>query len=149
MAIVSPKLITKLALCCLLTIWISPAVAIPESIRIASRLDPNAILITDVDIVFVYDAELAENFPTTKEAWFSRKFMMTRTAGDKMDIVSTFVPQGFDAVNPPLPDRKNQALKVFVFAHHDDSRTAAFDISAMTSVLIEVDVFGILVSASD
>lgn len=132
----------------LLAIWMVPALAVPESVRIVSRLDPNAIIITEVDIVFVYDAQLAENFPATKQAWYSGKFMFTRNAGDKIDVVNTFVPQGFDAVNPPLPDRKNDALRVFVFAQHDASDTKAFDITEFGRALIEIDQFGIRVSDS-
>ena len=37
-----------------------------QSLFIQSRLDYNAILITEVDVVFVYDDSVLENFPTTK-----------------------------------------------------------------------------------
>ena len=37
-----------------------------QSLFIQSLLDYNAILITEVDVVFVYDDSVLENFPTTK-----------------------------------------------------------------------------------
>lgn len=39
-----------------------------------SRLDYNVILITEVDIVFVFDDEVPENFPTTKTEWIGGAF---------------------------------------------------------------------------
>lgn len=126
--------------------WALPAFAVPETIRIVSRLDPNAIIITEVDVVFVYDTQLAEDFPATKQEWYSGKFMFTRNAGDKIDVVNTFVPQGFDAVNPPLPERKDTAIRVLVFAQHDATDTKAFDITDFSRALIEIDQFGIRVS---
>ena len=124
----------------------SATYALPETIRIVSRLDPNAIIITEVDIVFIYDTELAANFPTTKQAWYEGKFMFTRSAGDKIDVVNTFVPQGFDAVSPPLPERRNDARRIVVFAQHDASETRAFDITEFANALIEIDQFGIRVT---
>jgi hypothetical protein len=123
-----------------------PVAAVPDTIHIVSRLDPNAIIITEVDIVCIYDAELAAGFPATKKDWYSAKFMLTRNAGDKLDIVNTFVPQGFDTVDPPLPERLKQAKRILVFARHDDSETPAFDITDYSGALIEIDQFGIRVS---
>lgn len=123
--------------------------ALPEFIRITSRLDPNAITITEVDIVFIYDSELAANFPATKNDWYASKFMLTRNAGPKLDIVNTFIPQGFDSVAPPLPARRNEAVRIVVFAQHDASETAAFDITGFRDALIEIDTFGIRVSESN
>jgi hypothetical protein len=128
--------------------WLSPAAAAPESIHIVSRLDPNAIIITEVDIVCIYDAALAADFPATKKDWYSAKFMLTRNAGDKLDVVNTFVPQGFDAAHPPLPERMGQALRILVFAQHDDSETPAFDITDFANARIEIDPFGIRVTDS-
>lgn len=129
-------------------VWLSQAAALPESIHIVSRLDPNAITITEVDIVFIYDAALAADFPATKKEWYSAKFMLTRNAGDKLDVVNTFVPQGFDAAYPPLPERMHQAQRILVFAQHDDSETPAFDITDFANARIEIDPFGIRVTDS-
>ena len=117
-----------------------------ESVEIRSRLDPNAIIITEVDIVFIYDRDLADSFPETKSSWYSGKFMYTRRAGDRIDIVNTFIPQGFDAVAPPLPDRRDQALRVFVIDQHDAADTPPYEITDMRRILVEVDPFGIRVS---
>ena len=125
---------------------LNSAFALPETIRIKSTLDPNAILITEVDIVFIYNPDVIANFPATKKAWYSAKFMMTRNAGTDFEVVNTFVPQGFDAVNPPLPERLQEAQRILVFAQHDASDTAAFDITNFNNALIEIDTFGIRVS---
>lgn len=128
--------------------WLSPAAAVPESIHIVSRLDPNAITITEVDIVCIYDTALAADFPATKQDWYAAKFRLTRNAGDRLDVVNTFIPQGFDAVYPPLPERMGQALRILVFAQHDDSETPAFDITDFANARIEIDPFGIRVTDS-
>lgn len=132
---------------CLLAfiVWLSPAQALPESIRIVSILDPNAITITEVDIVFIYDADLASNFPATKKEWYTGKFMLTRNAGTNMDVVNTFVPQGFDSTSPPLPERRGDAVRIVVFALHDAPETPAFDITEFANALIQIDPFGIRV----
>lgn len=117
-----------------------------ESIQISSRLDPNAITITEVDVVFVYDQSIVDNFPATKSQWYQGKFMFTRNAADGVDIVNTFIPQGFDYLDLNLPERKQQALKVYVFAQHDDSARPALDITDFRSVLIEIDPFGVVLS---
>jgi len=117
-----------------------------DTIRIASRLDPNAIIITEVDVVFVYDQSIVDTFPATKSAWYSGKFMFTRRVGDAVDVINTFIPQGFDYLDLILPERKDQALKVYVFAQHDDSNRPALEISEADTVLIEIDPFGVVIS---
>lgn len=141
--------ISRLFFVVVLASWLTPVHALPEEIRIVSRLDPNAITITEVDIVFIYDSELAQGFPANKKDWYAGKFMLTRNAGAKLDIVNTFIPQGFDATTPPLPERKSEAVRIVVFALHDDSATRAFDITDFTNALIEIDPFGIRVSDLD
>lgn len=117
-----------------------------SSVNISSQLDPNAILITEVDIIFVYSKEIVDDFPGTRTAWYSGKRAFTRNAGDKVDIVNIFIPQGFDSVRATLPERRSEALKVYVFAEHDDSKAAPVDITELVNVLIEIDSFGIRVS---
>ena len=117
-----------------------------NSVSVRSRLDPNAILITEIDIIFVYDAELANNFPNKKSDWYSRKRAFTREAGEAVEIVNIFIPQGFDSVNATLPAHKDEAVKVFIFAYHDDSQAAPIDITEFGDVFVEIDQFGIRVS---
>ncbi len=133
----------------LIACLVAPTVAAEiKSIKISSTLDPNAIIITEVDVVFIYDQEIAESLAATKSAWYSGKFMFTRRVGEKVDIVNTFVPQGFDSVTLNLPDRHASALRAVVFAHHDDGESPAIDILEMEEVLIEIDPFGIRVTGS-
>ncbi|MCH7816600.1 MAG: hypothetical protein IIC60_08530 [Proteobacteria bacterium] len=130
-------------------LWIDTSLAEINSIRVSSRLDPNSITITEVDIVFIYDADIASNFPSTKSAWYSGKFMFTRTAGAAIDIVNIFIPQGFDFVDAILPERKDQAIRVVVFTQHDDSKAQPIDITELVDVLVEIDPFGIIVSSTN
>lgn len=118
-----------------------------DSVFIQSRLDYNAILITGVDIVFVYDQQTLDIMPDNKADWYSGKRSFMEQAGDAADVVSIFVPQGFDSTMAILPERRDQALKVFVYGQHDASDVAPVDITGMTDVLVEIDQFGILVSA--
>lgn len=118
-----------------------------NSVFISSRLDPNAIIITEVDVVFVYDQEIIDSFPQTKTQWYSGKRRFTQEAGDRVDIVSIFIPQGFDSTMANLPNRRSDALKVYVFGQHDDSSVAPVDITNFGNVLVEIDQFGIVVSS--
>ena len=120
-----------------------------QSLFIQSRLDYNAILITEVDVVFVYDNSVLENFPTTKTGWYSNKRGLLESAGDNIDLVSIFVPQGFDSEMASLPQRRGQAIKVFVLGQHDSSTRPPIEITDFEKVLVEIDQFGILVSQHD
>jgi len=117
-----------------------------RSVFIQSRLDFNAILITEVDIVFVYEQASVDNFPATKTEWYSNKRQFLEDAGEAIDLVSVFVPQGFDSDMASLPQRRDQALKVFIFGQHDSSTRAPIDVTDFENVLVEIDQFGLLVS---
>ncbi|GAB5499372.1 MAG: hypothetical protein PsegKO_16830 [Pseudohongiellaceae bacterium] len=125
-----------------------PALAV-ESVFIQSRLDYNAILITGVDIIFVYDQQSLQAMPETKTDWYSGKRAFIEQAGDSADVVSIFVPQGFDSTMASLPERRDEALKVYVYGQHDASGAEPVDITSMDNVLVEIDQFGILVSSRD
>ena len=117
-----------------------------HSIRVQSRLDPNAILITEIDVVFVYDPVLVEQMPATKRQWYSNKRNFTRRAAEGLDVVNLFIPQGFDSDTLSLPSRRNEALRVLVYAYHDSADAAPVDINEAGEVFIEIDPFGIRVS---
>jgi hypothetical protein len=117
-----------------------------SSVFVQSRLDYNAILITEVDILFVYDDAVLDGFPATKTEWYSNKRGFLGSAGDRVDLVNIFVPQGFDSEMASLPQRRADAVKVFVFGQHDGSTRAPIDITDFENVLVEIDQFGILVS---
>ena len=82
----------------------------------------------------------------TPRKLYSNQRRFISEAGDKIDLVSVFIPQGFDSQSVSLPQRGNDALKTFVFAQHDDSEAPPIDISSFERVRIEIDEFGILVS---
>lgn len=116
-----------------------------ESIAIRSMLDPNAVLITEVDIIFVYDRFLLNELPMNKTDWYSNKRRVTSQYKDSLDVVNIFIPQGFDSVEAILPVRRNEAVKAFVFAYHDDSKALSVEITHIANVKIEIDPFGIRV----
>ena len=134
---------------CLLFFASESSLAEVESVFIQSTLDPNAIIITEVDVIFIYDEETAAKLPTTKSAWYSNKRRFTADAGEKMDIVNVFIPQGFDSEMASLPARRADALKVVVYAYHDDSKATPRDITETGNVLVQIDPFGIRVSSRD
>lgn len=117
-----------------------------DSVFIQSRLDYNAILISGVDIVFIYEESALDYFPRRKADWFASKPEFIEQAGDAADVVSIFIPQGFDSEMASLPDRREQALAVYVYGQHDASDVAPVDITDFSNVLVEIDQFGILVS---
>jgi hypothetical protein len=120
-----------------------------ESVRLVSRLDPNAIIITEVDIIFIYDQQTKGRFPSTKSAWYSGKRTFTQNVDNSLDIVNIFIPQGFDSVQASIPERAREALQVLVFAYHDDTEAEPIDITEFHQVLVEIDPFGIIVSSQD
>lgn len=143
------KFLLPSTLFCLFFFMSESSLAEVKSVFIQSTLDPNAIIITEVDVIFIYDSETAAELPATKSAWYSNKRRFTADAGEKMDIVNVFIPQGFDSEMTSLPARRAEALKVVVYAYHDDSKATPRDITETNNVLIEVDPFGIRVSNRD
>ncbi len=141
-----PRLFARAGLCLCLCAAPAGAAAV-DSVLIRSRLDYNAVLITEVDVVFVYDRALLEGFPATKTAWYSGKLEFTRRAGAGMDVASVFVPQGFDSAAAVLPARRGEALRIYVFGRHDDAARPPVDVTGLRDVLVEIDPFGIVVSA--
>jgi len=143
------KFLSSCTILCSLFLLPTSAIAEVNSVFIQSTLDPNAIIITEVDIIFVYDEEIASKLPATKSAWYANKRNFTRDAADKLDIVNIFIPQGFDSEMASLPARRADALQVLVYAYHDDSKAAARDITDTANVLVAIDPFGIRVSSRD
>ena len=144
MKLSNPSLLLGIVMLALLST--ATAHAEVRSVFVQSRLDYNAILITEVDVLFVYDDAVLEGFPATKTEWYSNKRGFLESAGDRVDLVNIFVPQGFDSEMASLPQRRADAIKVFVFGQHDSSTRAPIDITDFANVLVEIDQFGILVS---
>ncbi len=84
-----------------------PALAV-ESVFIQSRLDYNAILITGVDIIFVYDQQSLQAMPETKTDWYSGKRAFIEQAGDSADVVSILSPR---VSTPPWPAFPSGAMR--------------------------------------
>ncbi len=120
-----------------------------ESVEIQSRLDPNAIEITGIDVLFLYDEAAAAQIPASKSAWYGNRRSLLGELGERVELVSTFIPQGFDSARLSLPERAAGAVRVLVFAEHAPADAPPVDITAMRQVLIAIDPFGIRVSAPE
>ena len=140
---------TKILSILFMPVLINLSSAEVNSIHIESQLDPNAIIITQVDVIFVYTQEFIDSFPATKTAWYSNQLQFIATAGDHIDVRSVFIPQGFNSETISLPERGAQALKVFIFAEHDASTAAPIDVTDFNDVLVSIDEFGIVVTQRD
>ena len=132
-------------ICTLLCLLSFPALGEIESLHIVSRLDPNAITISNVDIVFAYDEETAARIPETKSRWYGNRRNFTRDESNDIDHISVFIPQGFDSASPPVPARASQAVRVVVFAEHDAADAKPVEITELTNVLVQIIPFGIAV----
>ena len=136
----------RFVLALLLPAFAAGSHAAVESVEIQSRLDPNAIEITGIDVLFLYDEETAARIPRTRSAWYGNRRGLTRELGAAFDLISTFIPQGFDSARLTLPDRAADAIQVLVFAEHETADTPPTDVTGLSNVLIEIIPFGIRVS---
>ena len=127
-------------------VLLAPSALAVDSIFVQSRLDYNAILISGVDIVFVYEQEALDAFPASKSEWFGNKREYLEQHGDSVELVSVFIPQGFDSEMVSLPERRDEALAIYIYGQHDASDVSAAEVSQMEDVLVAIDQFGILVS---
>lgn len=117
-----------------------------DSVFVQSTLDYNAILITEVDVVFIYNDEALQALPTTKSGWYGNKRQILESQNEGIDVVNLFIPQGFDSSMLSLPDRRSDAIRVVVFGQHDVSTRPPVDITDMSDVLVQINQFGIVVS---
>jgi len=141
--------LTRLALCFVLlftTPLTIPGAFAVDSIFVQSTLDYNAILISEVDIVFVYEQDAASSFPASKSEWFGGKQAYLEMHGDAVQVVSVFIPQGFDSEMVSLPERRREAIAVYIYGQHDAAGATPAEVSAMDDVLVQIDEFGILVA---
>ena len=76
-----------------LTTFATGSLAAVESVEIRSRLDPNAIEITGIDVLFLYDEATSARVPATKSAWYGNRGTLTMELGEAFDLVSTFIPR--------------------------------------------------------
>lgn len=149
MSVAKPTTLNKSRLLFLLLLLFAPPAAADNSlnaVNISSRLDFNAILITEVDVIFVYDRSLADRLNISKEDWYRDKFDLLEQEGDKLDVVTVSAPQGFVSDRARLPDRHNAAVRVMVAAYHEAQAVPLHDITAYQRVLVEIDSYGIIVS---
>lgn len=117
-----------------------------EAIQVSSRLDFDAILITEVDVLFVYDATLAAELDISKSEWYSMKYDLIEAGRGGFDLETVSVPQGFSYQNVSLPEDSELAVKVFVAAYHEPGDIPLRDVTEYSRVMIEIDQFGIIVS---
>jgi hypothetical protein len=140
------QIVSSLAFFSMLFFNITANAASLNSVNIKSHIDPNAIIITEVDIVFLYDQDLIEEFPMSKSHWYSMRRTLTQTWRDSMDVVSVFIPQGFDSDTAVLPKRKLDAVKVYVFGQHDEAGAMPVDVTNLSAILVTIDDLGIIVT---
>ena len=120
-----------------------------RNVLVQSLLDFNAILITEVDVVFVYDETAATRMPATKGEWYAQKYDLLKDDPDELDVITTSIPQGFDSASLSLPQNSKTAVKIFAVGYHEAQGVAIHDMTAMEGALIQIDQFGIRVSGSN
>ncbi|MFT6093928.1 MAG: hypothetical protein ACJA2Q_001829 [Pseudohongiellaceae bacterium] len=71
---------------------------------------------------------------------------LTQAWGDSMDVVSVFIPQGFDSDTAVLPTRNLDAVKIYVFGQHDEAAAIPVDVTDLSAILVTIDDLGIIVT---
>ena len=117
-----------------------------RTIRVSSTLDFNAILITEVDVIFIYDEDLAGTLSTVKGDWYREKYSLLEKAEIAMEVITISVPQGFSYETVSLPERHSSAVKILVTAKHEAQNSSLYDITQRTNTLIEIYEYGITIS---
>ena len=139
------KLVVLLAL-----LWLSiPSVSAQNSlerVNVSSLLDFNAILITEVDVIFIYDDALVDAMPGTKSDWYRDKYDLLKQGAEKIEVVTVSAPQGFVSDVARLPDRHAEAVQILVAAYHEQTDVKLHDVTQYQRVRVDIDSFGILVT---
>ena len=117
-----------------------------ERVNVSSLLDFNAILITEVDVIFVYDTALLAELPGNKSDWYRDKYDFLKQGAEKIEVVTVSAPQGFVSDVARLPDRHGEAVKVLVAAYHEQPDVPLHDITQYQRVRVDIDSFGILIT---
>lgn len=122
-------------------VWADSAV---RAVKVESLLDLNAILITEVDVIFVYDEALA--LPATKADWYRNREDFIAANASKLDVVTLSAPQGFVERTLALPERHAEAVQVWVTAYHESGTTRLRDVSNRPGVLVQIQPWGIQIA---
>lgn len=120
--------------------------AAPAAITVNSLLDLNAILITEVDVIFVYDQAVADAMPRTKEEWYRDKYTLLQQGMDKLQVVTISAPQGFVSDSVRMPERHGEAVRVLICAYHEGNTVALHEVTQYDSVRVDIESYGILVN---
>jgi hypothetical protein len=112
-----------------------------NAVKVESLLDLNAILITEVDVIFVYDDSL--QVPATKADWYGNREAFIAANEGRLDVVTLSIPQGFVERNLVLPPRHAEARQVWVTAYHEAGTVKLRDVSSRSGVLVQIQPWGI------
>lgn len=95
-----------------------------HTLQIALRAtnDANNGTATPVDIVFVYDENLAAWLPKTSTEWFAKKAALMSEHSSVIEIAHVEVPPGTPVQTIRLPARHQEAKAVMAFANYIDSK---------------------------
>jgi hypothetical protein len=103
---------------------------------------PNGF-VTEVDILFVYDANLLNQLPFTQFDWVSSKELYLDREDNLLDIITLTVKPDSSVVPINLPARSNDAIGILVFASHEDPVAEALDISFESNIVLQIESYGI------
>jgi|GEM_PF-3666019 len=111
-----------------------------REIKLIAEEDANQGMATMVDIVFLYQNDLADLLPKSADEWFPNRFRWRHGNPGQIDIVSLEVPPG-RAIDPvTLPKHYKKSVKVVIYTSHimPEGRMA-LDISKSRKTLVRVE----------
>ena len=130
-----------------LFLLISPTIVSAQSSLSQINVEPAAGLpngfVTEVDILFVYDANLLNQLPFTQFDWVSSKELYLEREDNLLDIITLTVKPDSSVVPINLPARSNDAVGVLVFSSHEDPVAEALDISFESNIVLQIESYGI------
>jgi uncharacterized protein YceK len=99
-------------------LWGGPEKATLQQLKVIALADANQGQATELDLVFIYQEDIAKTLPGDAPAWFAkRSAILAKYAGD-LEVVSLEVPPGYVIESVTLPKRHGDALQVQAYANY-------------------------------
>lgn len=99
-------------------LWGGPEKAALQQLKVIALADANQGQATELDLVFIYQEDIAKTLPVDAPTWFTQRSAILAKYAGQLDVVSLEVPPGYVIESVQLPDRHGDALQVQAYANY-------------------------------
>jgi len=128
------------------SLLLGPSKTSVKSVSIRAMPEANGNLPTRLDLVFIYESDVAATLPKTGPEWFRQKTALLLSNPKKLEVAAFELPPETTLDPAPLPDRHAKALTVLAYADYGTAAgQAVINLTPFKRPLLRLDEDAILV----